>query len=140
MICIRFLMGITLLASLAGCGQSGPEAISVSGKVTFEGQAVENGKIRFLPMKGTTGPVTGARIENGQYQITNKGGVPVGKHRVEIEAFRQRGAGTNEEQAPGAGGAEFVQFIPPKYNTRSELIFTVEPGRGPVVENFELTR
>lgn len=54
------------------------------------------------------------------------------------EAFHSSGAGTKVEQVPGAGGAEIVQFIPPKYNTRSELTFTVEPGSGKVSRDFDL--
>ena len=134
----RFATATMLLVFLTACGRGGPETATVSGKVTFQGRPVENGKIRLIPAEGTIGPVSGARIENGQYLITNKGGVPIGKHRVEIEAFMQRGSGESKEQVPGTGGGEWMQYIPPKYNARSELTFVVESGSGQVTYDFEL--
>ena len=40
-----------------------------------------------------------------------------------------------EAQAKSPG----EQFLPAKYNTNTELTFTVESGGGPVTHDFELT-
>jgi hypothetical protein len=66
---------------LAGCGSS----TSVSGRVTYETKPVGNGAITFLPADGH-GPVVGAPIVDGNYQIDNL--VP-GKKTVQIVAVKK---------------------------------------------------
>ena len=50
---------LLLLIVSAGCGDSGPERVVVAGQVTLNGDAIENGFVRFFPTKGTTGPMWG---------------------------------------------------------------------------------
>lgn len=134
-------LGLCCLTSIGGCGGSGDvEKTVVSGAATYEGQPIEDGTIRFVPVKGTQAPVSAAQIQKGRYSADAKGGVPVGTHRVEIEAFR-----TDPKAPPGAdpGGLEGPpreQFIPAKYNVQSELELTVESGSGSVTKDFELTK
>ena len=59
----------------------------VSGKVTFNGSPLVKGQIRFLPIEGSTGPVTVESITDGYYTSEDIGGVPVGVHRVEIRGY-----------------------------------------------------
>ena len=97
--------GLSLLILTTGCGGSGGdvERSEVSGSVTYKGQPIEEGLIRFVPEKGTAGPVSAAPIANGKYTIDAKGGVPVGTHRVEIEAY-QVDAKAGSEEIPGVEG------------------------------------
>ncbi len=56
-----------LLVISQGCGQSRPDYVLVSGEVTFDGQPIEVGQIRFNPVAGTSGPITISEIRQGRY-------------------------------------------------------------------------
>jgi hypothetical protein len=63
----------------------------VHGTVIYRGEPVPIGHIRFVPIDGTPGPASFASITDGQYRIDKRGGVPIGRHRVEVEARRKTG-------------------------------------------------
>ena len=75
----------------SGCGPKGLPVIVVRGTVTCDGEEVETGGVRFVPIEGTKGPASHSTIVNGKYRIEVRGGVPVGKHRVEVDARRKTG-------------------------------------------------
>ena len=86
---ILWTLGLVLIA---GCGTSGGlEARVVHGTVTVGGEKVDGGEVRFVPIDGTPGPTSAATILDGEYKIEARGGVPVGKHRVEVDARRKTG-------------------------------------------------
>jgi hypothetical protein len=119
-----------------GCGESGTlERVQVRGNVTFAGKPVENGEIRFFPTEKTQGPVSGAPIVDGKYDVTQRGGVPVGSHRVEIEAFR---ASRAYPQLNAEGGHR-EQFLPEKYNIGSKLTAVVARDGDAMQLNFDLS-
>lgn len=68
-----------LLIAAAGCG---PAMSTVSGTVTFNGQAVEKGAISLFPADGKGAPV-GGMIANGRYTVT---GVAPGEKIVQLTA------------------------------------------------------
>lgn len=105
---------------LTGClrGTDGVDRVVVRGTVTYNGKPVKDGNIRFVPQHGAKAPVSGGSIVNGQYEIGMRGGVPVGKHHVEITSFRKlpkRYADAPEGMVPKE------QLLPKKYNTETEL-------------------
>ncbi len=127
-----------------GCGRGKLERAVVSGKVTYQGQPVAKGKIRFIPIKGTQTPMWGAFIRDGGYKASGKGGVPVGTHKVEIVAWRTKSDVVETANTPRSdlslGGAPMgQQYLPEKYNTKTELEITIPPGSGKVVRDFDLT-
>ena len=128
------LAALILLPLMAGCsGGDGIDRVTVSGKVTFDGQPVSEGQIRFAPKPGTTAPVSIAAIENGLYSFDGYKGVPVGSHLVEIRAYNP------DEPAPrNPGEKSRTQLIPEKYNSKSELDITVSSGSGSVTKDFDL--
>ncbi len=126
-------------AFICGCGNQGPERATVSGTVTFNGRPVQLGFIRFVPSRETPAPVSGAEIHDGRYAVTAWGGVPVGTHKIEVLAHR---AGQQGEAAPSPSGflqTGGQQYIPEKYNTKSELGITVPVGSGKITKNLDLT-
>ncbi len=130
--------------AFAGCGSEGPERAIVSGTVSYGGEPIKAGQIRFIPSKGTKAPTSGAEIIDGRYTAEARGGVPVGTHRVEILAHRPnaRFRELTESLPPDATELERPprqQYMPAKYNTNSELEITIEPGSGTITENYELT-
>ena len=127
----RFASAIVCLIFSLGCGPSGPETYTATGKVTFDGQPVSEGEIIFRAADGATGSWE-ARIADGSYTLETTAGAK----RVEITARRK------VEGAPAAASGEpaisFESYIPEKYNEKSELTADVTPG-GPNEFNFTLT-
>lgn len=135
---------LAVAASLAGCGSGSKyERVAVSGKVTHQGQPVEYGQIRLLPSGETKTPMAAAYISNGQYVIDAKGGAAVGTYKVEITAFRFKGRGrpAGNSGSPGedlGGGGAREQYLPEKYNSKTELNLTVEPNNATITKDFDL--
>jgi hypothetical protein len=87
------VFGLGLLPIVAcflavGCGD---KTYRVSGKVTFNGKAIPEGRIQFIPdsTKGNKGPEGSADIKDGQYDTGASGGKGVigGPMIVRIEAW-----------------------------------------------------
>lgn len=120
---------------LAGCSSADEmEKATVSGTVTYNAKPVEKGEIRFVPKAGTEGPLAIGTIDNGAYTVTAAGGVPIGDHKVEILAYVELPKPAN---APPISPTAREQYIPEKYNTNSELEFTV-PSGGEITKDFVL--
>jgi hypothetical protein len=130
-----------LLPLLLGCRRTGElEMVVVSGTVTYQGKPIEEGEIRLVPVGDTKGPTSAGLIRDGHYEITARGGVPVGTHRVEIHGVRPVAGATPAEDRPGmaAGSLPKQQYLPKQYNDSSELKVTIEPGRSRITKDFIL--
>jgi len=97
------LMPLLLLA--LGCSGTA----NVSGSVTYDGKAVERGRIRFLPLdeKGeldAKGLIVGADVIKGKYTAVD---VPMGKKKVAILALEIAG------QTPATNGKAAQTSEPP---------------------------
>jgi hypothetical protein len=131
----RTVSVFVICATLIGCGAAGSGRVLVSGRVQFEGKDVEVGQIRFIPVKGSKGPLTVARIENGKYDTKDTQGIPVGTLRVEILGYDGQVYAT----APrGPGIPPVPQLIPQKYNRQSELELVVESQPATIEKDFML--
>ncbi len=76
---------------VAGCSDHQLNTKIVFGNVSCGGEPVADGYVRFVPIEGTPGPASTGKIVDGKYRIDQRGGVPVGKHRVEIVARKKTG-------------------------------------------------
>ena len=87
--CARNRLGtvLVLVAICLGCG-GGDDRTVIFGEVTYQGAPLEQGKIRLVPTAQTQAPVAGATIDDGKYEINNRGGVMPGTYRVEIVAYQ----------------------------------------------------
>jgi hypothetical protein len=122
-----WLAGLVLaLASLFGCGGSGPRTYPVSGEVSFDGTPVAEGDILFIPADPAVAP-EGGKITNGRYQLRAK----PGWQRVEIRASRPLPG------PPGPMGPVYADYIPEEFNSKSTLKAEVSPG-GKNLFNFPL--
>jgi hypothetical protein len=141
-------LALLCCGALAGCQKQSIERAVVHGKISFAGEPMPSGTIRFVPTEGTKTPPGAAQIIDGKYRVEARGGVPVGTHRIEIEAFRA----LSPEAAAAAETArlqaehphlEFPpareQYIPAKYNNETELKITIPPGSGEIEHNIELS-
>jgi hypothetical protein len=76
-----------------GCGETSGQTsalIPVKGKVTYKGQPVSKGMVRFEPDGGYGRPATGRLQTDGSFVLgTNKegDGVVAGSHRVSVSGF-----------------------------------------------------
>ena len=132
------IRGILLLGLglLLGCGHGSEiQRVIVAGKVSYQGQPIADGSILFVPARGTKGPQAGAQIADGAYRVTAGGGVPVGMHRVEIQAYRAA-TGTNRP-APLQDRQGKQQYLPEQYNYKSTLEATID-STGEQTRDFDL--
>ncbi len=133
---LRVLL-ILSVCCLSGCGgiDDAPVRRIVTGNVLYQNQPVEKGTIRFIPQP--SGPVAAAQIIDGIYRVENKGGVPLGEHRVEI---RSSAGGTElvEAEVMPDKNAVPITMIPQKYNDNSNLNAVVESGEGALELDFTL--
>jgi hypothetical protein len=121
------LAGLALGLALAvvGCGGS---AQTISGTVTLDNAPVEDGHIAFVPEgRGTS---AGGTISKGKYSCQ----VPRGKYRVEINASKMMPLPPGQKGMYG-DKEEMRQYIPEKYNNKSELTADVT---GPATLNYDL--
>ena len=133
---LTFALGVGLLA-VAGCGDPlGRQA--VSGKVTFKGQPLDQGSIRFVPADGKGATESGGGIENGKYTIPRDHGLVPGKYKVTVFSYDQKGPKVQMPEMPGESSAvQFKERIPEKYNLKTTLTAEVTSG-GPNTFDFNL--
>jgi hypothetical protein len=116
---VRYLAASLLL--LTGCG-GGPDLVSVSGEVTYDGAPVAEGQIVFADVDGVA-PTSHAPIASGKYKIET----PAGAKKVRITATKE--TGKILEGAMGAEVPELVDLIPAKYNTATTLSAEIAADR-----------
>ena len=128
------LFGLSMsVAFLNGCGPSGPERVVVTGTVSYNGRPVADGRINFVPTEKSAVPMSGAVIQNGRYRADAKGGVPVGTHKIQIEAYGGSLA-PGQVLKPGTR----PQYLPGKFNVDSQMEITIEPGSSEATRNIEM--
>ena len=120
------VMAALTIGMLVGCGRSDslPRG-AVEGTVTFNGDPLAEGIIRFIPSGETQGPMAETAIRDGVFAMPKASGPCVGTQRVEILAFRKTGRKIMNE---GVENEEVEQFIPARYNASSELSATIKAG------------
>jgi hypothetical protein len=119
------------VVAMAGCE---PESrmITVTGTVTIDGKAPENGSISFIPLDGMA-PTAGAVIEDGKY----KSEAPLGESKVEIRVPKVVGKKKLYDTPDSPEQEIMEEVLPEKYNEASELRFTGVKGKNE--KNFELS-
>ena len=98
---------LACVATLAGCGASGPElAENVTGRVTLNDAPLADASVQFV--SDTDGISAGRTDADGRFTLYygEQAGAPFGKHTVRISKF------------DGEAGDEIV---PPKFNSNSDL-------------------
>ncbi len=122
-------LAAVLILLLGGCN-SGPKLYKVSGGVSYRGEAIAEGVIIFAASDGA-GPTAVGNIHNGRYELLTT----AGEKKVRITASKE--TGRILEGAMDQKYAERVDLIPPKYNTATTLVRTVDPS-GDLLIGFQL--
>ena len=123
------LTPLVLILSATGCAKPGrPGYHTVTGRVTFDGQPLENGFVQFVPVGSKTSPESG-RIAKGLYRLESK----AGKVTVHVLSTRLTG-----KMDPVMNTAIEEMFVPERYNSKSELTAEVVADKANAID-FELT-
>jgi hypothetical protein len=130
------VLWVFILCIGGGCGPAATKRAAVKGRVMIDGAPLPNGLIEFIPVDKQKGQPGGSAIENGHYAISAENGLFAGDYQVRIRADRPTGKkvwdGMGDESWP-ASKKNFVNvmesYIPPRYNDRSTLTATIEPGK-----------
>ncbi|QEG34248.1 hypothetical protein [Bythopirellula goksoeyrii] len=124
-----------------GCSNQ-VERVALSGNVSFDKEPVNNGQVSFEPVQGESGKMEFGIIVDGKYSIPKEFGLVPGKYLVRITGDRATGKKAEQnaflKESEGVSLEIYEQYIPPQYNTGSNLIVLIEPAEH-LEKDFELT-
>src|SRR5262249_28322419 len=89
----RFLLFATVCVAIAGCAESGgrrsrlKKMIPASGAVTYKGQPIQRGTLRFSPVDPDVSVAATAPIIDGHYQTEPGSGLTAGDYKVVVTAL-----------------------------------------------------
>jgi len=117
-----------VLAGIAGCGRS--DRAAVSGKITLDGQPVEDGTISFVPSGRSSNKAAQGKVQGGSYAIPVKEGLSGGPYRIEIHSNRKTGKKIKAvpPAPPDSWIEEVREAIPARYNIDSGLKAELKAG------------
>lgn len=138
--CLR-LPSLILFVAAFGCN-SHPATVAIHGEVTFEGHAIEKGKIDFVPIDNTPGASAVATITAGKYDIPAKWGpLSDGSYLVQIVGYRKSNRTEPNRLNPGGSPLPIEEnYIPPAYNSQSTLKVRVSELSDKTHVDFQLAR
>lgn len=127
---LKCLTATLLTAAAAGC--SGPNAASVTGTVTLDGQPLTTGNVSFYPDGGSGAPAYGQIDANGRYSLSTgtDAGLAPGKYIAVVVATK------DPPQPYDATGSEVppIPITPARYGNvqTSDLRFDVKAGNNDI--------
>ena len=127
--CIVALVVFFLCVSV-GCDSGGPNVAPVEGIVTMDGVPIADKEVVFSPETGRAS--MGTTDEDGWYELdysTQRKGALIGRHTVTVT--------TTNPNPYGPPPPDWVETVPDKYHTQTELTAEVKKGRNKI--NFDLT-
>ena len=96
------------------CSRGGVQFKAIHGTVTCGQNKVDSGRLRFVPIEDTRGPASQAKITDGAYRVEARGGLPLGRHRVEVDARKATGRMIPDPTGDGLI-AETIRISPDRY-------------------------
>jgi hypothetical protein len=120
------VLAILFAAAATGCS---PNAASVSGTITLDGQALAAANVSFHPDGGSGAPAYGQSDANGRYSLStgSDAGLAPGKYVAVVVATKE------PPQPYDATGSEVppIPITPAKYGnvSTSDLRVEVKPGK-----------
>ena len=132
------------LVAVVGCGSSGPKTVTVTGKVTIDGQPAANCRIDFHPIDDANQAASGQIGEDGSYTlstgVTGTPGAMPGKYKVVL--VPDTGADmsymeTGEDPTTAAPETD-LGAVPEEYTSASTTPKEVEVTAGANTINIEI--
>jgi len=120
-------------AALAAAGCGGPVRRAVAGRVTIDGQPLDEAVIMFVPLDAD-GRKTGGPILAGRYAMSKDVGLLPGRYRVEITDDPP----IDPAMRPGPSQPRSRRRLPIAYSTASPLVVEIMAG-GEAEFDFNLT-
>jgi hypothetical protein len=118
-----FFLFCSAAFAFTGCAE---RLVEVSGTVTVDGKAVQDGAITFIPVDGTTSGTAGSPIKDGQYAFKSH----VGRMKVAISASKQ--VGTKPLYGPGSKERPiFEPLLSRKYSDQNDTVLEYDVTPGP---------
>jgi hypothetical protein len=111
-----------ILVGVMGCSGSSTTG-TVNGTVTLDGNPLQEGTVRFVPIDGKS-PTASASVAEGKFTAS----VPLGEMRVEFSAPKVVGRHKVYETPDSPMVDDVAELIPNRFNVRSELRITVRKG------------
>jgi hypothetical protein len=110
----------------SGCGPH-TDRMPVSGKVVLDGQPLDGGSIRFASAGAAKMVVSGATIQNGEFQIPIEKGLPPATYHVEIYSPDTKAPPVSYASTPGGPKMPPTapERIPAEYNVNSQKTVAV---------------
>lgn len=125
-------IGLSLLLLInAGCGSGRSDLVEVTGKVTLDGQPVNQGKVTLEATDGKGG-VEGGSIENGEYSVMTTPGSKAVKINSPKVVGQKKTYGTAD--SPTEDVTE--EAIPKNYNRNTDL--KIEVSSSSLEHDFDL--
>jgi hypothetical protein len=139
----RFVVALSLLAIVCGCGSRRPETVPVGGVVTLRGKPVEKAMVMLSPVEPHAGdtPACGVTDHEGRFTLSSttdaKLGVTPGKYRITLTKKEETGILVDKNGLEGGvapTGVKITWIIPEKYSNQNTSGLTVEvkPGMTPL--------
>jgi hypothetical protein len=116
---VVIVMPIVMLS--AGCG--GPPLHPVSGRVTLDGEPLDEAVIMFVPLEANARK-TGGAVTAGRYVVPRDVGLAAGRYRVEIADDPP----IDSHGRPGTAPQPARRRLPVMYATDSPLVVEVVAG------------
>jgi hypothetical protein len=142
---LRCLASATLCCVVGCGGADGPKLAEAGGVVTYQGKAVPNATVVFMPQTGS--PAIGTTDAEGRFEFNTQGarGATIGQGTISITAVHQSREVTDEE-AEKIGGAKFdallasirKSLIPEKYSHPQTSGLTANVTEDPEKNKFPL--
>lgn len=121
--CFVTLVGLGCCLSF-GCGAEGGSQTSVKGRVSLDGQPIDQGAIHFMATASKGKNFSGA-IANGEYALPAKESPTPGTYRVELHWTKK----TGKKVRDGAISVdETAEGMPAKFNKESNLSAEIKAG------------
>jgi hypothetical protein len=119
-------LGAVCILFLSGCGHR-TDRLPVRGKVTLNGQPLDGGSIRFASEGAAKVVVSGATIQNGEFQIPVEKGLPPATYHVEIYSPDTKAPPVSYASPPGGPKMPPTapERIPAEYNVNSQKTVAV---------------
>ncbi len=130
---------LVLMVALVGCG----DQFSVHGKITVNGEPLEQAELKLVPVASSGGDEIGTVVTNGEFSLVDPDRLRETEYQVQIRAFKSTGKKVWDGMGDGKDKnmvEDVKQFIPIKYNDASELRVSLKRGRNEFSTDLKVNR
>jgi hypothetical protein len=126
----RFALVLALPLLAVGCGK-GDDRLAVSGTITWKGQPLKTGTVRFIPVDAGVTTEATAVVSNGAFSVPKDDGLRPGKYKVVVSSPDPQTQAGPPDAAPGdRGGYPAKDRIPEDYSTAGKTKLTADVSAG----------